>query len=67
MAGVPWGPDWAKGQTWDKLFGLRDRSAGDTQGMSVGILRGLCLEEDREVDFFCYALVGRFILKIAVC
>jgi len=50
-----------------KLIGMRDRSAGDTQGMSVGILRGLCLEEVWMVDFFCCALVGRFILKIAVC
>jgi len=66
VAGVPWGPDWAKGRRGFKLFGLRDRSAGDTQGMSVGILRGLCLEEVRAVDFFCCTLVGWFILKIAV-
>ena len=66
VAGVPWGPDWAKGRRGFLLLGLRDRSAGDTRGMSDGIWRGLCLEEVRVMDFFCCALVGRFILKIAV-
>jgi len=50
-------------------FFCRDRVTGlpEWDLMLASMLFALCLMKVRVVDFFCCALVGRFILKIAVC